>query len=113
MASKVLILVQGDPRVSHRPTEAVRIALGLFAANLEVHLILSGDSYYLLTTKLDNCIDGDLAKQYLISLKSFISTFYVEQDQKCDLIGDEYPVTFLSRDEIEQKIALAELVIRF
>ena len=48
-AARVLVFVRGNPEVSHRPGEAIRIALGLAAGEHRVELILTGNAPLLLT----------------------------------------------------------------
>lgn len=126
MATKVVILIQSNPTESHRPCEGIRIALGLSACNHEVDIILTNGTSVLLTDDLEECVDGELAKQYLPSLKNFIPTFYVEKGERPLREGDgvpilqnggmataEYPITFLSRMEISKKIAAADCFATF
>jgi hypothetical protein len=113
MVSHILIFIQSNPRESHRACEGIRIALGLAACNIKVELILRDGASILLTDDIDDCIDGELAKQYLPSLIKFIPTIYIEEvEGESPILRDEYQTTFLNQEEIAQKIALAECVMR-
>jgi len=114
MASHIVLLIQSNPRESHRACEGIRIALGLAACNVNVDLILTACASLLLSQDIDECVDGELAKQYLPSLVKFIPTIYIEREgSEPPLLQNDYPVTFLNRDEISDKIAAAECVVRF
>jgi hypothetical protein len=114
MASHIVLYIQSNPRESHCVCEGVRIALGLAACNLKVDLILSASASFLLTDDMDECVDGELVKQYLPSLMKFIATIYIaEEGSALPILQNEYPITFLSKDEIVQKIDSAESCINF
>jgi len=113
MASHIVILIQSNPRESHRACEGIRIALGLAACNIKVDLILNGSASVLLTDDIDECVDGALAKQYLPNLIKFIPTIYIEKgEDDMPILQSEYQTTLLNPDEIAQKIASA-CVARF
>ncbi len=112
MASHIVIFIQSNPKESHRACEGIRIALGLSACNLKVDLMLSSHASVLLTDDIEECVDGELAKQYLPSLIKFIPTIYIEKEGgKPQRLQEEYQVAFVSREEIENKIALAACVM--
>jgi len=113
MATKLVLFVQSNAKESHRACEGIRVALGLAACNLTVDLILSSGASVLLTDDIDECVDCELAKQYLSSLIKFIPTIYVEQRGDLPFLQNEYQVLFLNQDEIEKKISCAECVVRF
>ncbi len=119
MASHIVIRIQSNPKESHRACEGIRIALGLAACNLNVELILTNGASVLLTDAIDECVDGELAKQYLPSLIKFIPMIYVEkasersQGDEVVPFNKEYSITFLNADEVAKKIASAECIARF
>jgi hypothetical protein len=114
MASHIVIYIRSNPKESHRACEGIRIALGLAACNLNVELILTNGAAILLTDDIDECVDGELAKQYLPSLIKFIPMLYVEKRGGGVVhFNKEYVITFLNPDEIAKKIASAECIARF
>ena len=120
MASHIVILIQSNPKESHRACEGIRIALGLAACNLKVDLILTSSALVLLTDDIEECVDGELAIQYLPSLIKFIPTIYIEKEgvgtptaAEVPILQNGYKAIFLSPDEIAKKIALAECLIQF
>ena len=119
MPSQIVIFIQSNAKESHRACEGIRIALGLAACNLKVDLILSSGASVLLTEDIEECIDGELAKQYLSSLIKFIPTLYIENagvgTPTADAVSHfqkEYQIVFLNPNEISKKITLAECCIR-
>jgi len=44
MQAKILIFIKRDPRISHKPVEALRLAAGLAASKIDVQVDL-GDHY--------------------------------------------------------------------
>jgi sulfur relay (sulfurtransferase) DsrF/TusC family protein len=63
---RVLFIVTGDPRVSPRPAEAVRIAAGMGAwETIETVLYLRGPAVLALGETAEELMDGDNFLQYL------------------------------------------------
>ncbi|MEK7702356.1 MAG: hypothetical protein AAB317_00140 [Nitrospirota bacterium] len=108
-----MIFIRSNPKESHRPCEGIRIALGLAASDHHLDLIFCSDAPILLTEAVEDAIDSELAKQYLLNLKSFVSTFYIEKSTETRAFDGDYPTTFLSRNEISKKIMSAASVMLF
>ncbi len=100
-----VILIQSNPKVSHRACEGVRIALGLAAGEHDVDLILLGSAALLLTPDADEQVDGELMVKFLTGLKEFIPVFYVHQASGVNLSKSNYPIQSLSTAEIAAKIS--------
>ncbi len=113
--ANIIVFIESDPIKSHRPCEGVRIALGLAACNHSVSLILANQAPLLLTDRIEETIDGEMAQQYLAMLKKFISVFLIDQESYDKILDlqSEYEVTVLDRTKIAQKIATAECLIPF
>lgn len=66
MKRRVLFIVTGDPRVSARPAEAVRIAAGVGAwEQIEAVLYLCGAAVLALGESAEELVDGDNFVRYL------------------------------------------------
>jgi len=66
MNPSVLLIITGDPRSSHRPAEAIRIAAGVGAwKKARLTLYLSGDAARLLGDDTDEFVDEDNYQRYL------------------------------------------------
>ena len=110
MTRKVIVLIRSNPQESHRAGEGIRIALGLASGEHEVEVILAGRAPLLLTDDLHDLIDGELTEKFLLTLKEFVPTFYIEEKsaKEVDLAGGDYETAILSADEIAAKIAAAD-----
>lgn len=110
MTHKVIVLIRSNPKESHRAGEGIRIALGLASGEHEVEVILAGRAPRLLTDELYDDVDGELTEKFLLTLKEFIPTFYIEEKSAkgVDLAGSDYETAILSADEIASKIASAD-----
>lgn len=73
-----LVLISEDPRVSHRASEALRIALGVAAGENEVHVVLTGPAAHLLDGDTDDLVDGDDVAKVRASLKRLGLPLHVE-----------------------------------
>jgi predicted peroxiredoxin len=76
----VLVVVSEDPRVSHRASEGLRIALGVAASDIEVVLVLSGPAAHLLDADTDDLVDGDDIARVRGSLRTMGVRFHVAED---------------------------------
>jgi sulfur relay (sulfurtransferase) DsrF/TusC family protein len=77
LASSITVVVRDDPRTSHRPVEALRIALGLAAGEHEITVLLLGDARLLLSDDTDEIVDVDILEKYLPSFKQLAIPFVV------------------------------------
>jgi hypothetical protein len=68
MHPSIVVVTQEDPRKTHRPVEALRIALGLSTGGNPLSVVLLGPSRLLTTDDLDEVIDLDILEKYLPSL---------------------------------------------
>ncbi len=69
MSKRVAVVIAEDPTKTHRPVEALRIALGLCAGDHETTIILLGKAPLLLTDETDDVIDVDILEKYRPSFK--------------------------------------------
>lgn len=115
MDKDVVILIKSSPQESHRPVEAVRIALGLLSGEHKVSLILIDKSLLLLGDEAEDLIDGEELGKYLPPLKELGQTFYVEKEafERTNLVDCDYKIKPLSIQEISKLIAQAERHIIF
>ena len=69
MKKKLLININQDPRISHKPLEGLRIAASLITANIPFRVNISKYSDLLDNNKYEEVFDGLLLFQYLKLLK--------------------------------------------
>lgn len=77
MHPSIVVVTQEDPRKTHRPVEALRIALGLSTGENPLSVVLLGPSRLLTTDDLDEVIDLDIFEKYLPSLSQLDIPFIV------------------------------------
>jgi len=111
--ARVVILIRGNPEESHRPGEAIRIALGLAAGEHAVEVILTGMAPLLLSPQLEDLVDGEQTEKYLTTLCEYIETFHIEDGNAVDLSESRYRRDVLTRKQIAGKMAAAERTLIF
>jgi hypothetical protein len=66
MKRRVLFIIDSDPRTSHRPAEAVRIAAGIAVwKEVEVSLYFHGAAALALTDEAETLVHGDSFARHL------------------------------------------------
>ena len=78
---KTLVIVETDPRTSHRPAEAIRIAAGIGAwKKTDVTLLLRGPvAGYSLQEYADDMVDEDNFTRYLPLVAEHPQPIYIEE----------------------------------
>ena len=69
MPKNVAVIIREDPRNTHRPVEALRIALGLVAGTHQTTVVLLGEAVRLLSEDTDDLVDGEILEKYLPSIE--------------------------------------------
>lgn len=93
MSKRVAVVIGEDPTTTHRPVEALRIALGLCAGDHETTIVLLGRASLLLTDDTDNVVDVDILEKYRPSLAQLRVPFIVESGTATDVLREEFSVT--------------------
>ena len=65
MAPSILVLIQSNPLETHRPTEGLRIALGLSTGVSSLTIVLLGQARILLTEETGDVVDGEILERHL------------------------------------------------
>ncbi|HEX2055385.1 MAG TPA: hypothetical protein VHF07_02755 [Nitrospiraceae bacterium] len=113
MASRINVIVRDDPRTSHRPVEALRIALGLAAGDHDVTVVLLGHAPLLLSDELDDVVDADILEKYLPSFKQLAIPFVMTANGSTVPLQPGFSVTMQQPDKIQHLIATAEHTLVF
>jgi len=80
---KALFVIASDPRKSHRPAEAVRIAAGAGAwKKAQVNLYLHGEARCILEESAGDFIDEEHFARYLPMLEEDGAKVYVHKDDR-------------------------------
>jgi hypothetical protein len=100
MERRVLFIIESDPRVSHRPAEAVRIAAGVAVwKQVEMSLYFRGSAALALGENADELVDGDYFRRFLPLLR--------EADARIVTSGE------MTRGELANLAATQTTVTRF
>ena len=102
MAKTVAVVIQEDPRKTHRPVEALRIALGLVSGSHATTVVLLHEATRLLTEETEDIIDVDILEKYLPSIEHLEIPFLLSTDTDRSIIRSR----FLSRYESPDNIRL-------
>jgi hypothetical protein len=113
MASTISVVVRDDPRKSHRPVEALRIALGLAAGDHDVTVVLLGHAPLLLTDDTDEIVDVDILEKYLPSFQQLAIPFVVTANGSAGSFQPGFSVHMYKADEIHRLITTAEHTLVF
>jgi len=110
MADTILVLIKSNPLESHRPVEAIRIALGLVSGEHPVSVVLLNQSPLLLSDDSEDLVDDDILQKYLPTFKELGQTFLVEETAlKAHLPeGSDYAIQAVSFDKIADLVQKAD-----
>lgn len=78
MAKNIAIVIQEDPRKTHRPVEALRIALGLAAGSHVTTVVLLGEAVRLLGDETDDILDVEILEKYLPTIEQIEIPFILQ-----------------------------------
>jgi sulfur relay (sulfurtransferase) DsrF/TusC family protein len=104
MSKRIAVVISEDPRATARPVEALRIALGLYAGDHKMTVVLLGQAPLLLKEDTEEIIDVDVLEKYLPSFKQLSIPLVVEQGTVVDVGANGFSVTTLPADEIRQLV---------
>jgi sulfur relay (sulfurtransferase) DsrF/TusC family protein len=109
MTDSILVLIKSNPLESHRPAEAVRIALGLASGDHPVMIVLLNQAPLLLADDTEDLVDGDILQKYLPTFKELDQTFFVEEGslKAHPLEGSDYKIQTVTMDKLAEMIRQA------
>jgi len=113
MSKRIAVVISEDPRITARPVEALRIALGLCAGDHETTVVLLGPASTLLVEDAEEIIDADILEKYLPSIKQLPVPFIVETGVSMNMWSHDFSVTTRTADEIRQFIRSADRSLIF
>ncbi len=114
MPLSIVVVIRDDPRKTHRPVEALRIALGLGSGDNPLTVVLLNEAPLLLASQDEEIIDGEILEKYLPSLKQMETLFFVELSTRSRFdLDNDFKVKELPLREIERHISVAERVLAF
>jgi sulfur relay (sulfurtransferase) DsrF/TusC family protein len=104
MSKRIAVVISEDPCKTARPVEALRIALGLYAGDHNLTVVLLGQAPLLLDEDTDEIIDVDILEKYLPSFKQLSIPFVVEEGTVLGVGVNGFSVTTLPVDEIRHLV---------
>jgi sulfur relay (sulfurtransferase) DsrF/TusC family protein len=113
MSKHVAVVIAEDPTATHRPVEALRIALGLCAGDHDTTIVLLGRASLLLTDETDDVVDVDILEKYRPSLAQLNVPFIVESGTATDALLEEFSVAQKSRAEIRALLQSCDRTLVF
>lgn len=92
MAKKVAVVIQEDPRKTHRPVEALRIALGLAVGSHTTTVVLLGEAARLLSENTEDIVDVDILEKYLPSIEQLEIPFILQDTADHIPVRNDFPI---------------------
>ena len=113
MSKTIAVVIQEDPRKTHRPVEALRIALGLVAGSHQTTVILLSEASRLLSHDVDDIIDVDILEKYLPSVQHLHIPFILHVQTDPSTIVPGFSVTYESDDVIQSFLKSVDRTLIF
>ena len=113
MAKTIAVVIQEDPRKTHRPVEALRIALGLVAGSHHITVVLLGESFRLLINDIDDIIDVDILEKYLPSIIQLQIPFLLQATRDRTQLRSDFQVQYDTDEHIADVIRSADCALIF
>ena len=113
MSKRVAVVIAEDPTKTHRPVEALRIALGLCAGDHETTIILLGRTPLLLTDDTEDIVDVDILEKYRPSLAQLGVPFVLESGAPTDALLKDFSVTQKSAADIRTLLQSSDRTLVF
>ncbi len=113
MPKNLAVVIREDPRKSHRPVEALRIALGLAAGAHKITVILLGEACRLISEETDDIIDVDILEKYLPSLKHLEIPFLLHKGDSDTEVLPGFATRYESTESIQTFIISMDSVLVF
>jgi sulfur relay (sulfurtransferase) DsrF/TusC family protein len=92
MAKNLAVVIQEDPRKSHRPVEALRIALGLASGSHMTTVVLLGEAVCLLGDEIDDIRDVEILEKYLPMIEQLKIPFILRDALDQIPVRDEFSI---------------------
>ena len=87
MGLSILVLIQSNPLETHRPTEGLRIALGLSTGSASVTVVLLGQARMLVTEETSEVVEVEILEKYLPTIQDLELPIVIPEGS-----GEAFPV---------------------
>ncbi|ALA61233.1 hypothetical protein [Nitrospira moscoviensis] len=113
MAKTVAVVIREDPRRTHRPVEALRIALGLVAGNHATTVVLLNEAARLLSEDTDDVVDVEILEKYLPSIQQLEVPFVLPEFIDRSGVRTDFAVRYESDDTIRRLLQSMDRTLVF
>ena len=114
MPHKIVVLIRDDPSQTHRPVEALRIALGLSTGQNPLTIVLLDKARNLLTEDASDSIDGEILERHLPIIQELQIPIVIPEGSQKELpIDHSYSITEVSASGITSLLLEADRVLVF
>lgn len=115
MYKKITVLIQSDPRKSHRPCEGIRLALGMASGGHPVSVLLAQKGMFVLYRDREDWVDEDRLEKFLSILDDFSPIFFADEASTAEAepAKMDREIHLLSKTEFALKIAEADCLFIF
>jgi len=114
MLPSIVVVIREDPLKTHRPVEALRIALGLSTGDNPLTVVLTGLAPLLLTEDTSEVLDAEILEKYLPSLKQLKISFVVPLGARAEFAFDSgFNIRESSARDIEGLVTSSDRVVAF
>ena len=114
MPPSVVVVIREDPLKTHRPVEALRIALGLSTGGNPLTVVLLERAPLLLTEDTSEVLDAEILEKYLPSLKQLKIPFIVPLGARAAFPFDRgFDIRESSSRDIEALVSSSDRVLAF
>ena len=114
MPKNLVILIREDPTITHRASEAIRIALGLSTGPNPVTIVLLENARQLIADDAYDLPDGEILEKHLPVIKNLELPIVVPIGSKTAfLLDQEFNIQESSSSQIATLISQADRVLTF
>jgi len=113
MAKNIAVVIQEDPRKTHRPVEALRIALGLASGSHATTVVLLGEAARLLGNDTDDIVDIEILEKYLPAIQQLEIPFILQNTSEQIPLHDKFSIRRETDDTIRSLVRAMDCALVF
>ena len=114
MPKNLVVLIRDDPSITHRASEALRIALGLSTGPNPISIILLGKARHLVSEDAYDLPEGEILEKHLPVIKNLEIPILVPLGSREEFsLDEEFTIQESSSSQIASLLAQADRVLTF
>lgn len=114
MSLSIVVLIQSNPLETHRPTEGLRIALGLSTGSPSVTVVLLGQARMLVTEETSDVVDAEILEQHLPAIRELeLPIVLPERSREAFPVDQDFSIREVSLSGITSLLCQADRVLMF